>query len=83
MKVDLGQVQRDQVESLQTQRDIVAHIDQLRCKVKRNAHEDENAPDLKRMHDAESEFPDYYGLSVPVVFAPHNTGLAYISITLA
>ena len=60
MQADLEQVQRklDRVESLQSERDIVPHIDQLRRKVKRNAREDdENAPEPKRTHDAEPEFP--------------------------
>ena len=46
------------VESFQCERDIVAHIDQLRRKVKRNTREDdENAPEQKRKNNAESEFP--------------------------
>jgi len=60
LQADLEQVQRelDRVESFRSERDIVAHIDQLRCKVKRNTGEDDvNAPEPKRKNDAESEFP--------------------------
>jgi len=68
LEADLEQVQKelDRVESLQSEREIVPHIDQLRRKVKRNAREDdENAPERKRMHDVESEFPTLRG-SVPI-----------------
>ena len=60
LQADLEQVQRelDRLESFRSERDIVAHIDQLRRKVKRNAREDDvNAPEPKRKNDAESEFP--------------------------
>ena len=55
LKADLKQVQRELhgVESLQSERDIVAHIDQICRKVKRNAREDdENAPERKRMQNS-------------------------------
>ena len=60
LQADLEQVQRElnRVESFRSERDIVAHIDQLRRKVKRNAREDdENAPEQKKKNIAESEFP--------------------------
>ena len=60
LQADLEQVQRelDRVESFRSEREIVAHIDQLRCKVKGNAREDDvNAPEPKRKNDAESAFP--------------------------
>ena len=60
LRADLEQVQRelDRVESFRSERDIVAHIDQLRRKVKRNAREDDmNAPEPKRKNAAGSEFP--------------------------
>jgi len=46
LQADLEQVQRelDRVESFRSERDIVAHIDQLRRKVKRNAREDDERP---------------------------------------
>jgi len=60
LQADLEQVQRelDRVESFRSEHDIVAHIDQLRRKVKRNAREDDvNGPEPKRKNVAESEFP--------------------------